>query len=194
MKKLIVALVGKAGSGKDTILKALCEKYPEYNMIVSCTTRPKREGEADGVNYHFLTGEQFARKVLNGDMLEATSFNGWHYGTSISALKDGVNIGVFNPEGYDCLSESSHYMHDTQVIGYHVMCRDKTRLLRQLNRENDPDVDEIIRRWSTDEIDFAGVGENVTLFPLWNETKQDLVQEVDLVASHIQHLVDLGHE
>lgn len=52
----IIALIGKAGSGKDTILKEILKQEPiKYNEIISCTTRPKREGEIDGVNYYFLT-------------------------------------------------------------------------------------------------------------------------------------------
>ena len=54
--------------------------------IVSCTTRPPRDYEVDGVDYHFLTPDQFAEKVLDGSMLEAASFNGWFYGTAISEL------------------------------------------------------------------------------------------------------------
>lgn len=58
MKLKVVAIMGKAGSGKDTILRALVNKFPDrYNEIVSCTTRPPREGEQEGVNYHFLTVE-----------------------------------------------------------------------------------------------------------------------------------------
>ena len=78
----IVALMGEAGSGKDTILHSIMEKYPSYfNEIISCTTRPPREGEKEGVNYYFLSIDEFTKKVLNGDMLEATEFNDWHYGT-----------------------------------------------------------------------------------------------------------------
>lgn len=101
----IVALMGESGSGKDTILHNIMEKYPSYfNEIISCTTRPPREGEKDGVNYHFLSIDEFTKKVLNGDMLEATEFNDWHYGTDRESLTiDKINIGVFNPEGVRCL-------------------------------------------------------------------------------------------
>jgi guanylate kinase len=103
----IVALMGEAGSGKDTILHSIMEKYPSYfNEIISCTTRPPREGEKEGVNYYFLSIDEFTKKVLNGDMLEATEFNDWHYGTDRESLTiDKINIGVFNPEGVRCLQE-----------------------------------------------------------------------------------------
>lgn len=155
--KVIVALIGKAGAGKDTILNHICANYPEYNKIVSCTTRPIRDNERDGEDYHFITNEDFIQKVLNGDMLEATEFNGWHYGTMKSSLIDGINIGVFNPEGFDCLTQIP--IKDVHVIGFYIKCDDKERLLRQLNREQKPNVKEIIRRYSTDEMDFAELDE-----------------------------------
>ena len=74
MYKLIM-LIDKAGSGKDTILREVVKQSPYVHEIVSCTTRPPRDGEVDGINYHFLTGEQFGKKVLQNEMLEATCFN-----------------------------------------------------------------------------------------------------------------------
>ena len=153
-KYTIIALMGKAGSGKDTIMKALLKQpaFQDAAPIISCTTRPMREYEKDGIDYHFLTKEQFTDKILSGDMLEATVFNDWCYGTSLENLsKDKVNIGVFNPEGAGLLRGRDNIKLTLIYIG----ARDKDRLLRQLNRENDPDVHEIIRRYSADEIDFA---------------------------------------
>lgn len=119
----IVALMGEAGSGKDTILHKIMEKYPSYfHEIVSCTTRPPREGEKDGINYHFLSIDEFTRKILNGDMLEATEFNDWHYGTDRESLTiDKINIGVFNPEGIRCLQEDDNI----ELYVFYVRAADK---------------------------------------------------------------------
>lgn len=153
-KYTIIALMGKAGSGKDTIMRALL-KQPAFKgavPIVSCTTRPRREKEQNGVDYHFLTNEEFTNKILSGDMLEATVFNDWCYGTSLENLsKDKVNIGVFNPEGVGLLRGNSNI--NLKLI--YIEANDKDRLLRQLNREKNPDVHEIIRRYSADEMDFT---------------------------------------
>ena len=153
-KYTIIALMGKAGSGKDTIMRALL-KQPAFKgavPIISCTTRPQREKEQNGVDYHFLTNEEFTNKILSGDMLEATVFNDWCYGTSLENLsKDKVNIGVFNPEGVGLLRENSNI--NLKLI--YIEANDKDRLLRQLNREKNPDVHEIIRRYSADEMDFT---------------------------------------
>ena len=148
----LVAIVGKAGSGKDYLLNYLCDIYPDFNKIVSATTRPKREGEQEGVNYYYLSNEEFAKQVLEDKFLEATVFNDWCYGTQLSALnKDKLNIGVFNPTGIETLQQDNRI--DTYVV--EIKATDKERLIRQLNREEDPDVNEIIRRFKTDEADFA---------------------------------------
>jgi guanylate kinase len=147
----IIALVGQAGSGKDTIMRKVIDCTPNLHEIVSCTTRPMREGEVEGVNYFFMTPEVFGDKVVHNEMLEASCFNDWFYGTSYESLRsDCVNIGVFNPEGIESLLAHK----DVQVDVFYIVASDKERLLRQLNREKNPDVHEIVRRFKTDWMDF----------------------------------------
>lgn len=149
----ILAIMGQAGSGKDSLMKALIDGgyIPGAKPIVSCTTRPIREHEVDGINYHYLTNDEFAEQVINGEMLEATVFNNWCYGTSIKNLySDCLNIGVFNPEAIEILQEAKNI--DLEII--YIIADDKVRLLRQLNREEHPDCNEIVRRFGTDKKDF----------------------------------------
>ena len=150
----IIAIMGKSGSGKDTLCRALL-KRPEFKNareIISCTTRPIRDNEQDGVDYHFLTNEQFTSQILSGEMVEATVFNNWCYGTSINNLDATcLNIGVFNPEGVGLLRGRDNI--NLKVI--YLEANDKDRLLRQLNREKNPDCHEIVRRFSADEADFS---------------------------------------
>ena len=177
----IVALIGEAGSGKDTIMQRILARYPlAFNEIISCTTRPMREGEVEGVNYFYLTPEEFAGKVLNGEMLEATSFNDWFYGTSYDSLRsDCPNIGVFNPDGIRAMSG----MPDLDVTVYKITCSDKTRLLRQLNREQHPDVDEIVRRYKTDKEDFFDLEFYYT--EVENEDREDLDLATNAILSQL---------
>ena len=150
MKYKILALCGESGVGKDYILNHLCS-YPDFkdkvHKIVSCTTRPPREGEVDGEDYHFLTVDDFAEKVLNMEMLEATLFNNWGYGTSISSLdKDKINIGVFNAEGINNLTEDNRI----DLWPIRIWVSPKQRLINCLNREENPDCNEICRRFLAD--------------------------------------------
>lgn len=149
----IIALIGEAGTGKDTLMQRILAARPgEFNEIISCTTRPPREGEVDGVNYFFIDPEEFAYKVLNYEMLEATNFNDWFYGTSYDTLRsDVLNIGVFNPDGIRAIEGRN----DIDLKVFRITCSDKIRLLRQLNREENPNVDEIVRRYKTDKEDFC---------------------------------------
>lgn len=171
MKKYkIVALIGKAGSGKDTLMQCILSAVQyQWHEIVSCTTRPPREREVNGVNYFFLTKDEFADKMLNNEILEASMFNGWFYGTEYESLRsDCINIGVFNPDGIYALLDRP----DIDLSICYVRASAKTRLLRQLNREESPDVEEIIRRYKTDEIDFDGLEFNY--LEIKNETPTDL--------------------
>ena len=80
MKKLFV-ISGSSGVGKGTVIKKFLEKNPDFKLSVSCTTRPKREGEVHGVNYYYLTKEEFNTAVEQGDFLEWAEFSGNYYGT-----------------------------------------------------------------------------------------------------------------
>lgn len=181
MKKYkIIALIGESGAGKDSIMREVMKVEPGLHEIVSCTTRPKREGEKHGVNYFFLSNGDFAKKVVSMEMLEATCFNNWFYGTSIDSLDETkVNIGVFNPDGIDALLESP--MVDVKV--YYIQVTEKNRLLRQLNREENPNVSEIIRRFKTDQEDFFDLG--FEYIPLLNNTREDFKLAVEKIVSQL---------
>lgn len=178
MKYKIFALIGEAGSGKDTIMKKILEQNPLlFNEVISCTTRPLREGEAHGVNYYYYTEEEFADKVVMGEMLEVAHFNDWFYGTSYETLRsDIINLGVFNPTGIETMLS----MPNIELTVFYIYAKDKTRLLRQLNREEDPDCMEIMRRYRTDLMDFEILEFDHTVLP--NETMQDLQDAVDAVC------------
>lgn len=177
--KTIVALIGKAGAGKDTIADILCQQHPEWNEIISCTTRPRREGEVEGIDYYYLTEEEFSIKLYNDEFLEMSFFNGWCYGTPKSSIKEGINIGVFDPTGYEQLRDNIDPL-EFDVYGFYIDTNDKERLIRQLNREVDPNVEEIIRRYSADEKDFSDI-EELGLWSTINNTKSDLSSSITFI-------------
>ena len=91
---LLVVLSGPSGVGKGTIRKALFE-MPEQEFVysVSMTTRPPREGEIDGVDYYFVSREEFERQIANGNMLEYAEFVGNYYGTPKDKVEEQLNAG-----------------------------------------------------------------------------------------------------
>lgn len=184
----IIALCGEAGAGKDRTLHEICKAdqqrlTPQFHQIINCTTRPPREKEIEGVHYHFLSNEEFALQVLDHSMLEATEHRGWFYGTSLSSLSETkINIGAFNPIAIDILAEDPR----VELVVYKIAASPKTRLLRQLNRERNPDVDEIIRRYGSDNRDYAEM--ETPYIELSNENENDLQNNV----IYISHQASLG--
>lgn len=179
----IIAIIGEAGCGKDRILQEVLKVRPDFHEIISCTTRPMREGEQHGVNYFYYTADEFAKKIFNDEMLECAVFNDWVYGTSYDSVKDNgvINIGVFNPDGIESLLARDNC--DTLII--RLKTKDKTRLLRQLNREENPNVDEIIRRYKTDKEDFQNIAFDYTT------VENNQITDIDKAVSTIVRLADI---
>ena len=74
-------ITGPSGVGKGTLIRGLVEQVPQLELSVSATTRSPRPGERDGVDYHFLTPDEFERRVATGAFVEHASYSGHQYGT-----------------------------------------------------------------------------------------------------------------
>ena len=92
MTKLFV-ISGSSGVGKGTVIKEFLNKNPEFRLSISCTTRGKREGEVHGVNYFFLSPDEFKECISNDEFLEWAEFSGNHYGTKKAFVQDCLNNG-----------------------------------------------------------------------------------------------------
>jgi guanylate kinase len=77
----VLVVTGPSGVGKGTLISKLLERCDEYGLSVSATTRPPRPGEVDGRDYHFLSQQEFERRLAAGDFLEHALYAGNHYGT-----------------------------------------------------------------------------------------------------------------
>jgi guanylate kinase len=86
-------ITGPSGVGKGTLIRGLLEQVPELSLSVSATTRSPRPGERDGIDYHFMTRQQFEDHIAAGDFLEHASYSGNHYGTLRSELERHVRAG-----------------------------------------------------------------------------------------------------
>jgi len=90
----VFVITGPSGVGKGTLIRGLMERVPQLQLSVSATTRAPRPGERDGVEYHFLTREEFERRVAAGEFVEHADYAGRSYGTLRSELEDRVRAGV----------------------------------------------------------------------------------------------------
>ncbi|MBE6570603.1 MAG: guanylate kinase, partial [Ruminococcaceae bacterium] len=80
-KGLVFVISGPSGSGKGTVVEELRKICPDVGVSVSATTRAPREGEEHGVNYYYMTREEFEKLLAEGEILEHTEYNGNYYGT-----------------------------------------------------------------------------------------------------------------
>ena len=87
-------ITGPSGVGKGTLIRTLLERIPELELSVSATTRKPRPGEEDGVAYHFLSDEEFERRVRAGDFVEHAGYSGRRYGTLRDELERRTDAGV----------------------------------------------------------------------------------------------------
>ncbi len=92
MAKVFV-ITGPSGVGKGTLISRLLERVPGLELSVSATTREPREGETDGVDYHFLSAEEFDRRIEAADFLEFATYSGNRYGTLRSEVRRRLDAG-----------------------------------------------------------------------------------------------------
>ena len=92
-KGLLIVFSGPSGSGKGTILHDVLEQNPSVMLSVSATTRSPREGEQEGVNYFFLSKNQFEQLIADGGMLEHACYCGNYYGTPRKPVEEALKNG-----------------------------------------------------------------------------------------------------
>ena len=138
-------LVGKAAAGKDFFKNKLVKKG--FKPGISCTTRPPRHNEVDGVDYHFMKEQEFKDHVFNGEMLEHMVFNDWYYGLTKEEFEQ-ADVMIMSKDGLDVLP----YKYREKCV---VIYLDPPRVTRmeRLEHRNDPN-DSIIRRMRTDDKQF----------------------------------------
>lgn len=93
MKGSLFVVSAPAGCGKDTILIEMFKRCDTAGYAVSATTRAPREGEVNGVHYHFLTRDEFERKIAEKEVLEYTEYCGNYYGTLKKSVDDLLKAG-----------------------------------------------------------------------------------------------------
>jgi guanylate kinase len=89
----VFVITGPSGVGKGTLIRGLLSRFPQLELSVSATTRAPRPGEQDGLDYHFLSPQEFERRVADGDFLEHATYSGNRYGTLRSEVERHLEAG-----------------------------------------------------------------------------------------------------
>ena len=90
---VLLVLSGPSAVGKTTVAQRLLAECPNLTRIVTCTTRAPREGEVDGVDYHFLSDEEFCQRIEAGEFLEHAQVYQHRYGTLKSSVTEAFKAG-----------------------------------------------------------------------------------------------------
>ncbi len=159
----IFYIIGKSSSGKDTVYRQLLlQEDLSLKKLVLYTTRPIRSGETEGIEYHFVTDEQYQKLLQDGRIIEAreyhTVYGVWRYFT--------VNDGQIDLDRQQYLVTGTiasylstrEYFGADQVIPLYIDLDDGIRLQRALNRERkqeQPKYAEMCRRFLADDEDFS---------------------------------------
>ena len=92
-KGAILIISGPSGCGKSTLLKEVYKDIKDYYFSISTTTRAPRVGETNGVDYFFVTKEEFESDIKNGDFLEYAKVHDNYYGTSLKPINNALSEG-----------------------------------------------------------------------------------------------------
>lgn len=93
-KGTLVVISGFSGAGKGTVINQLRKQYPGYGLSISATSRNKREGEQEGVNYFYKTREQFEEMIRQGSFIEYAEYCGNYYGTPKAYVQQQLEQGI----------------------------------------------------------------------------------------------------
>ncbi|MFG3499132.1 guanylate kinase [Streptomyces sp. NPDC047928] len=172
----LTVLSGPSGVGKSTVVAHMRKVHPEVWLSVSATTRKPRPGEQDGVQYHFVTDDEFDKLIANGELLEWAEFAGNRYGTPRRAVLERLDAGEpvlleIDLQGARLVRES---MPDARLVFLAPPSWDE--LVRRLTGRGTESPDVIERRLAAARIELAAESEfDVTLV---NTSVEDVAREL----------------
>lgn len=160
MKTNLIILVGEQGCGKTTLANHMT-KIDKYDKYITCTTRPPREGEINGVDYVFLTKEGFEKRRSLCEFIEYKKYRGWYYGTpnpfcaTPFHFNDTDQVLILTPKGVDDFTfwlKDNNYTNRFNVYIFYLDVNFKARYNKSM--ETRDDKHEVKRRAFHDYLDF----------------------------------------
>lgn len=183
MKDKKIIIMGKSAAGKDYLAKLLVKLG--LVKVVTYTTRPIRTGETEDIDYHYISEEEFKKKIENNEFIEYRTYNTvkgvWYYGSSLHCFEEGDFI-ILTPEGYKNIKDKLN--EQFEIITVLLTADDELRKERSIKRGDNPE--EVERRILADNKDFENAFKMVDI--IYDTTKWSDRDNLD-VAYFLTHKI-----
>ena len=145
----IIAISAPSGTGKTSIVKRIINEIPGLVFSVSATTRKKRENEKNGVDYFFISEEEFQDKIKNKEFVEWEKVYDYYYGTFKSVIEENISIGksvILEVDVKGALSIKKIYPESNLIYVIPPSHDELIRRLKNRKTENDADIKKRLER------------------------------------------------
>lgn len=194
-EKKIVAFIGRAAAGKDTIVSTLINLINSNSnyrarKVVSYTTRPKRSNEVEGVDYYFITNEEFLKIKKSGSLYEETCYSvekdrDWYYGLGDDCfIENNLNLVIVNPHGLRQLRDSQI---GDRIVPVYVDCSESERIKRYLERDAFASKEALEKRIVQDNKDFEDIFELISEFPDYYRIISESIPVEDVINKNFNY-------
>lgn len=175
---ILFVISAPSGTGKSTLCENL-RSTPDFIYSVSCTTRPPRAGEIDGTDYHFLSKEDFLRRIQSGDMLEHALVHGNYYGTLKATVKEAMAHGTdvlldIDVQGAASIRKTDDVTVRDSLVDVFIMPPTLEELEKRLRKRGTETEEQVQQRLRTGR-------EETKLWPLYKYTILSGSMEEDLI-------------
>lgn len=164
----MIILVGASATGKSEICKEIIKKFG-FEKMVTTTSRPMRVGEIQDADYHFITNEEFERRIQNNEFLEYVNYSSYYYGTN---KKDcGENkVLIVEPNGANALYD---YLKDNCAIFYLITSEEER--IKRMHQRGDDEAN-ITKRINNDKVVFQS--SKLTHIDFYIEAENKSIEEI----------------